>query len=168
MDKLTELDRTLNRVMDMLKYAETKNAILLTFEAGLLYAIMTTYSSQISNNPWLLLFGLSVYTSMLLLLISFIPNLLKTNNSKNEKNIQFYGDIASMNVEEFKNLYDTKFVDLDEFYEDLQCQIHYNSKIANKKFKYFRYAINVLFVLPLLVRFLFLVSHQISKRINEV
>ena len=53
MDKSAELDRTLNRVMDMLKFAEAKNAILLTFEAGIFYALFTELPEVLSEKPLL-------------------------------------------------------------------------------------------------------------------
>lgn len=167
-DKSNELDRTLNHVMDMLKYAEAKNTILLTFEAGMLYGTLSAFSECISENFWYLLFGSSLYLSIFILLVSFIPNLLKTNNRTLSKNIQYFGDIADLNFADYTELYDKKLINNDEFYEDLLCQIHYNSKIAVKKFRTFKLAVCVLFVLPVVLRIVVIIYQKISSRMDKV
>lgn len=151
MDKTNELSNTLDRVMDMLKYAEAKNTVLLTFESGLLYLIFSEYLDEIVKNPWNLFWVTPLLISFIILIISYLPKLL-TSNKEDSKNIQFFGHISKIAVDEYTNLYNTKFNNIDEFNSDLIAQIHYNSGIANKKFQAFKLAINVLFVLPIVIK----------------
>jgi len=168
MDKSAELDRTLNRVMDMLKFAEAKNAILLTFEAGIFYALFTELPEVLSEKPLLALFGLPLYLSMLILLISFVPNLNKNISKKNEKNLQFFGDIASLEYDKYKSNVDKMFNKPDLLFEDLLCQIHHNSKITRKKFQAFKQAICVLFVIPVLLKLSVELHYLIKNKIEKV
>lgn len=167
MDKTNELSNTLNRVMDMLKYAEAKNTILLTFESGLLYVVFTEYLDEIVKYPVYLLWISPLLVSFMFLILSFLPKLSKSDSIKNT-NIQFYGDISKIDVDEYNRIFVDKINKIEDFNADLVAQIHYNSQLTNKKFRAFKLAIWFLFVVPIAIKLLMLICSKIAKLIDEV
>lgn len=167
MDKTNELSNTLDRVMDMLKYAEAKNTILLTFESGLLYVFVTEYVDEIIKSPVYLLWMTPFLISFMFLILSFIPKLSKSKSTTNT-NIQFFGDISKIDVDEFNKIYCDKINKNEDFNADLIAQIHYNSQLTNKKFKAFKWAIWFLFVVPIVIKLMQLIWNKITKLIDEV
>jgi hypothetical protein len=167
-NKTAELDLTLNRIMDMLKFAEAKNAILLTFETGILYLIIDLYKDMMFNNPWKLIFTLPIVISIIILLISFVPNLLKTHSNESQVNLQFFGDIATLDYKKYNELLNERIINYDAFIDDLMCQIHYNAKITNKKFKAFKYAVSIFLILPFVLKIFYIVYLCVKKLIDKV
>lgn len=137
---------------EWLKFAEAKNAVLITVNGAALFAILTI----INDNKWLtpytgiffiLVFGIAI--SLISSLISFIPKYkahkLCNNKCSDNDNIIFYGDIQKYSVGGFlKKLYiknGQNQCDFSNFEKDLANQIIINSKIALKKNKQFLFSV---------------------------
>lgn len=59
----------------------------------------------------------------------------RVKNENNNKSIFFFGSIASMSLSEYKNKINS--MNVNSVVEDLQEQIHTNSKICSKKVKFY-------------------------------
>lgn len=156
----THLNNLLFRVEAWLRYAEGKNAALLSF-----LVVVSTWLSASSPRPscsstlfvlsnalgWLL-----VAVPILLLLASFFPIrkltishqwslrcLKRETHSDEDHNPFFFQHIAKLNFESYlKQLvarFDLKSDDLTEANRLLIKQIHINSRIASYKFDLFEY-----------------------------
>jgi hypothetical protein len=157
----TKLTAICQVIIDWLKYAEAKNAVLLTFSGAGITATLT-YLGAVPTLPRFLKIGFLMATFFLCLsaficAISFLP---KTNlenltglreksvtkrrqSQKNSDNLYYYGDLQKYNSEELLDK-------MNEFYFDRSIQLPYkkehldiasqiviNSEIALIKFKLF-------------------------------
>ena len=137
---LYDLDEQLERSVEWVKYAETKNAVAI----GLLGAafidickpdIWTTVCGKI-------LILISAF-QLFLLICSFIPRFssplcFKRNGVK--LNFHYFGDISRVSLDEYRTKLKAAYPDLDEsskYFEDVTHQIHINCEIAMVKFKIF-------------------------------
>jgi len=145
----------LSTVNEWLKFAESKNAALLTADGVAVFGILTALGNANLPHSWMLRY---VYFCVSLLaiativcLLSFIPQLqvprLVTRRSpKGEDNLMFYGDIANYNSFGYlKALYarerDKQGTIADPIEEDYAQQIVVNSRIALRKYGYFNVAL---------------------------
>lgn len=139
---------------DWLKFAEAKNAILLSINGVFLFGVLRMCSSE---NSIVSLFTHTFYCmsiiivlNMIYILYSFLPMFKDSDKScstceKEKLNLLYYGDISCVKKDEYikyliekynvpKNSKDSKFIN------DLCAQIIDVSKVAMKKYKTFRNA----------------------------
>ena len=107
----------------------------------------------------------SLLLSILFYFFAISPNLGSNGNVKNESSNEikscpiFYGDIAKLSVEEYKNRMNS--VDDKTFIDELQNEIHYNSGICITKMKWYHrglwlsFSAIVFSILRFAIRFLF-------------
>jgi hypothetical protein len=150
-DKL--LTALLARVLDMLRFAESKNAALLAFASAWIVAIVNLISS---GKPIPVGYHCVVLTALPLFMIaamvaiaSLLPTLQTssfTNNLKGRpKNLLFFGDIAGMTVDRFRNDVRAAYFPTEDanppvaYLADLEMQIAINSKITWRKQKMFNF-----------------------------
>lgn len=144
----------LTRAVDFVKFAETKNAALLTFCSAWSVAIVTLIL-QSRTQP--LPFDLSVTMRIALILLvvaaviaiaSFLPRIkLSAFNRTPERklNLLFFGDIAQLSIDELRAKTAERYRPdqegelSDHYMSDLTEQLAVNSQIANRKFKQFRW-----------------------------
>ena len=142
----------LARAVDYIKFAETKNAALLTFCSAWLLGIANLLSSGKSIPRFVdsgfrlsfIFFALGAIVAIL----SFLPRLaVHLNNSANRAiNLLYFGDIASMSPDEFlaesrHRYFPEKEHSITEGYaSDLSEQIHVNSQIAMRKMRFFKWS----------------------------
>jgi len=132
-----------------LKYAETKNAGLVAFNAAVLVGIL-----QINNgNKFLIYLSIIIFTlSIILNILSILAVLkkplnifLKTQTVNLEKDkdsisIYYFSDLAKLNSNQLLDIISYKFKNEDNVNKaskDLANQIIINAKIAFQKFKIF-------------------------------
>jgi preprotein translocase subunit SecG len=159
-EKLKDVFQNIN---DLLKFAEGKHAGLLVFNSSVIVALLTIYKDykHYLDKYFVLLtiffLGLSIFYSIL----SYYPsttNKYKRKNIRrttNNHNLFFFGDIALLTESEYKNLISSHYpnTNFDKFNMDLVNQIIVQSKIANRKFTYFKYSLiatSIALVLPLI------------------
>lgn len=160
---LTELKYILTIVNDLLKFAETKNGVIISFNSALIFGLFKLFENQFCLLPcWFLCFykisiiilGLSILSS----LIAFIPKITNFRISKNTEldekmNSIYFKDLAliasNKKYNEYHRILLNKLeIDNEKFspyIHDLINQISNNSRITLKKFKCFN--ISILFTL---------------------
>jgi len=157
----SELEENLIRVQDWIKSADEKISIWLAFQ-GVFITLMAPYLFAQTFFVRLLTFCLP----QILILVSglvfigygifnavsaLVPRL---KNSTGKKSLIYFGDISSLNLEEFKK--ELKLYSQSDYEEDLKKQIYISSKISSKKHKLFRDSIISFFIGILILALLFL------------
>lgn len=148
-NSIYNLDNQLERSVEWVKYAETKNAIAI----GLLGA---AFIEVCKIETWASVCGkiliISLAIQLVLLVCSFIPRFssplcLKRNQA--EMNFHYYGDISKVSLDEYRSkLKDAypELVNTSKHFKDVTHQIHINCEIAMAKFKFFKGVCYLMFV----------------------
>jgi hypothetical protein len=153
----------LARAVDYIKFAETKNAALLTFCSAWLLGIASLLSSGKTIPRFVdsgfrlgfIFFALGAVVAI----SSFLPRLvIRPKNNSAAMNLLYFGDIASMLSDEFsveirRRYFPEKEHAITEGYvSDLAEQIYVNSQIATRKMRLFKWgARSVMLALFMLV-----------------
>jgi hypothetical protein len=144
------LTDTLSRTIDFLRFAETKNAALLTFASAWLLALASLLTSdrlpyagpRVAIAASLLFFALAA----LVALWSFLPKLKLDRfhrDPERQKSLLYFGDIAEFEaatyVKRFEERYskDPTQVVSENYLHDLAIQTSTNSTLALRKFNIF-------------------------------
>lgn len=148
------LTASLARVIDLVKFAEAKNAALLAFSSGWTIAISNLMAKE-GDAPGayadvLPISGSLFLVAALISLYSFIPKVKLSdffsgeNRLSRELNLLFYGDVSEVNIADYPARLKARYLPAekqsatDAYLSDLSCQIHVNSTIANRKFAMFK------------------------------
>ncbi|MEI6420574.1 MAG: Pycsar system effector family protein [Lentisphaerota bacterium] len=157
----------LQRIIDFLKFAEAKNAALLTISSAWTIAIFNLIVGDKNIPNWLIV-GLYVALPLsicaaILSIISFLP---RTNLSwflggkragPHPSNLLYYGDISSLPLKQFEQNIRDRYLPIvkqdlrDEYIHDLIVQISVNSQITMRKMALFRYGITLVFFAALVL-----------------
>lgn len=145
------LSSTLGRVVDFLKFAEAKNAALLTFASAWTFASINVLISErapvgIVGGAFrltLVLFAAAAVVAV----YSFLPKLNLHSLHRDPaqpKNLLYFGHIAEFDTAVYRARVQERYlaqatdqVLTDDYLDDLAVQISVNSKITNRKFKLF-------------------------------
>lgn len=145
-------------ITEWIKFAEAKNAALLTFNGVLLFGILKVVES---NNSLITSLSKVLYISSAILILnigyilfSFLPLLnhskkiqnIQSNTSESNENLIFYGDLYKLTPDIFLNKVKTKYNLTDTtnerpYFKDLSTQIITLSFLAVRKYKIFRNAV---------------------------
>ena len=141
----------LQRVIDFLKFAEAKNAALLTLSSALTIAIgnlllNATLPVGIARGLWTAL-PLAMAAG-LLAIASFnpqlhLPSFLGGHRAgPHPRNLLYFGDIAAHTIKEYKAAMEDHYVASGkltaQYFDDLLIQIHVNSSITHRKMRLFQ------------------------------
>jgi len=120
-------------IREWLKFAETKNGALLTFNAAALFGLVTIITSK---TEWLLSFKggltaalITLIISIFILLYSFLPSLWESKKIKDgiysdNINLRFYKDIYKLDSETYiKELYKLYFNDGNPTISKSECHL---------------------------------------------
>jgi hypothetical protein len=144
------LSASLVRVIDFLKFAETKNAALLTFASAWTFASINVLSGErapsgiLGEASWvaLILFSSAAVVAILSLLPKLNLHAFHRDPTK-PTNLLYFGHIAEFDTALFPTRVQERYLgdvdqsSTDEYLDDLIVQISVNSKIANRKFRMF-------------------------------
>jgi hypothetical protein len=145
--------QNLQRVIDFLRFAEAKNAALLTISSALTIAIgnillNNSLSGGLKLGLWIVL--VLVMVAGVIAISTFMPrlNLPEFLGGKpagpHPKNLLYFGDIASLSIKEFKTMMGERYGPPDavrmtpEYLDDLLVQVLVNSQITVSKMRVFR------------------------------
>lgn len=166
-----DLDAQLERSVEWVKYAETKNGVLLTLISALLVAFFQQDVLPIWSF-WSKCVCITLLIEILYLLSSFSPILKMSSRCKfirkmkkmvyvwcrkrslikqrtrSSINLHYYGSIAEIGIELYRFLvkkYYSESCSNDKHFLDVTNQIKINSDIAIKKFKCFQRTVRLSF-----------------------
>lgn len=154
-----DLKDIFDNVNEWLKFAEAKHAGLIVLNSGLVFGILSVYSSFSSHIHWsfIILSLLCLGVSIFITLLSLYPKTIKEipHSVAKNPNLYFNGDVAKLTQKSFKDeLLKTypnhSFTALEG---DLINQTIINAKVASRKYFLFKYAVictTVGIALPLL------------------
>ncbi|KTQ98260.1 hypothetical protein NS226_01590 [Aureimonas ureilytica] len=136
------------RTIDLVKFAETKNAALLTFCSvwiGAIIGLLRAPDRLPMNYDKAFLWVLPIlFFAALVSLMSFLPRFLHHHHETREgrKNLLFFGDVAALRGEYVDRVRDRYYPAegsscTEDYLEDLSVQISVQSQIALRKFKAF-------------------------------
>lgn len=143
-------------ISDWLKFAEAKNAALLTFNGVLIFGLLKIDLSGnlIFLSKTISLCAMILCVNIAIILSSFLPSLLQdkkilsidTSHLRNiNKNYLFYGNLKGINIDDFINIikerYSIEADENDNYIKDLCHQILSVSTIAIKKYNIFKLSI---------------------------
>lgn len=143
------LSVTLSRVIDFLKFAEAKNAALLTFSSVWIVASVNLLTNGHSLPDGLLTaFAIALplfAVSALISIWSFLPRrkLPKFHRDPDQnKSLIYFGDISTFDAAAYRQKVRERYISEDgttaeNYLDDLAIQIAANSKITNAKFTLF-------------------------------
>lgn len=147
-DKL--LTALLGRVLDMLRFAEAKNAALLAFASAWIVGIVNLLSSGKTLPPGyegvcrvaLPLFIVAATVAIASLLPKLQTSTFTGDPKGQFQNLLYFGDIADMTVDGFRDdvraaYRQTGDAPTDAYLRDLEAQIAINSKITRRKHRMF-------------------------------
>jgi hypothetical protein len=141
-----KLELVFENVNNWLKFAETKNAMLLGFNGVVFFGIIRLYISDklITNQfieMYLVIAMLFLSVSSLVVLLSFVPNLKilrPTFNFKKENDNFLYFDVLRCKTEdEIIKRYRKEDEKIDDYHKHLAEQIITNASITKRKYDYF-------------------------------
>ena len=144
------LSASLVRVIDFLKFAETKNAALLTFASAWTFASISVLTGErapagiLGGAYWvaLILFSGAAVVAILSLLPKLNLHAFHRDPTK-PNNLLYFGHIAEFDTALFRTRVQERYLGegdqspTDEYLDDLMVQISVNSKIASWKFGMF-------------------------------
>lgn len=143
----------LQRAIDFLRYAEAKNAALLTLSSALTIALGNVLLNERlpSRMAWGLGFALLLAIAAGLIAVSaFLPRLHLPSflggksAGPHPKNLLYFGDIAALTIKEFRIAIEERYGGADavklkpEYLDDLLVQVSVNSQITSDKMRVFR------------------------------
>ncbi|MED4990111.1 hypothetical protein ETC01_00705 [Geobacillus sp. NFOSA3] len=150
-------------IREWLKFAEAKNAALLTFDSACLFTLLRYQDVVFPKKDGYanLFFTISliiILISIIILMISFLPKRFKKGLKNNEhshpfsKNLLYYGDIVKYSPQRFLASIFHKY-NIDNFdknnkyFNDLCTQIISLSRISVRKYRMFKCSLvlNILF-----------------------
>ena len=144
-------------MIDFVKFAETKNAALLTFCSVWIGSIITMLRTGQTPLPLGYDRALTIVLPMLtvaalIALTSFLPKRLHhyfKSEDREEKNLLFFGDIAKLGIETYAERVRERYhppaeaAYSERYLDDLIVQISVQSRIADAKFKAFNTAATI-------------------------
>jgi hypothetical protein len=144
------LPGTLSRTIDFLKFAETKNAALLTFASAWLLAlanVLANYHGLLQSIRVAVAVSLFFFAlAALVALYSFLPKLKLSvfhRDPSRAKSLLYFGDIAEFEATAYSKRFRERYAGhteqtiSDEYLDDLAVQVLANSQITLRKFNIF-------------------------------
>ncbi|MFD2053751.1 Pycsar system effector family protein [Mesorhizobium calcicola] len=141
-----------SRMMDLVKFAEAKNAALLTFcsvwMATIIGILRSTDEPPMGYRTAFLVALPLLAVAAVVTLTSFLPKLLHHLRHEREEtsNLLYFGHIASLEIDDFGPASKQRYYPVegqsfsDEYLDDLAVQVAVQARIANRKFKTFNAA----------------------------
>jgi Family of unknown function (DUF5706) len=144
------LSATLARTIDFLKFAETKNAALLTFASAWFLALANLLTSDRLPYPGpRIAIAASLFFFVLAALValwSFLPKLKLDRfhrDPERKKNLLYFGDIAEFEATTYATRFEERYTDdptqvvSENYLHDLAVQVSANSALTLRKFNIF-------------------------------
>ena len=151
------LSANLARIVDLIKFAETKNAALLTFSAFWILALINLLASGRAlpdGFPEAFLLALPVFAiSAFVCVLAFLPKIdLQHRHIANAsyKNLLFFSDIAQVALADYEAAARARYFPASggapgvDYISDLAREVAVNARIADRKFRLFHWAARIM------------------------
>ena len=151
------LNANLGRIVDLIKFAETKNAALLTFSAFWILALINLLASgrTLPNGfTGAFLVALPVFAvSAFVCVMAFLPKIDIQHRhiaSESYKNLLFFSDIAQVQLADYEEAVRSRYfpeagiVIGATYIRDLAREVAVNARIAERKFRLFHWAARIM------------------------
>ncbi|MFK0207249.1 Pycsar system effector family protein [Agrobacterium sp. NPDC090283] len=157
------LTLSLSRVVEFLKFAETKNAALLTFASASIVASVSNLNNIALADDWKIAFTFALplfVLAALIALYSFLPKTLLNHFHKDpdqSKALLYFGDAATFAPAAYKQrVWERYYPPENEsvtqnYLDDLAIQIAVNSQITKRKLVIFNIGALIIFLAILIV-----------------
>jgi hypothetical protein len=176
-----DLKEIFKNVNDWLKFAETKNAMLLAFNGVIIFGVSKFFSDNCELKElfyfvgpyYRFVFPVIISVSILLLLFSFIPQtkMIKLGEKKKPKNVNvlFFDHLETLKPQELlEEVYGTTNPSVTNIEKSYAQQIIVNSEITSRKFDTFKVAAWITVSgLLLIVPVIFPMINYYKKRIGK-
>lgn len=151
------LSSQLARTIDFVKFAETKNAALLTFSSAWIIGAINLLTGQATLPlDYNVAFGAALplfAVAGLICIVSFVPQVLARfyEPASDAKSLLYWGDIATIPLAQFHERVTERYKPGDDhsvterYLDDLCVQISVNARIAVRKFSLFNVAAGFVF-----------------------
>ncbi len=144
---------SLSRVIDFVRFAETKNAALLTFSSAWILASVNLLfgTSRLTSDEWVNAFSIALpcfIVAGVFAIASFLPRLSLAGFHRDpdrSRSLLYFGDAAEYDAERYKKALNERyfpekgFSATQNYLDDLSIQINVNSLIAVRKFNFFKF-----------------------------
>lgn len=148
------LSTNLARVLDLLKFAEAKNAALLAFASAWIVGLVNLLSSGRVLPPGYLtaatvalpLFVIAACTALISLLPKLQTRFVTDDSASVGRNLLFFGDVADLPLAQLKTAIREDHFPAEDaapnatYLHDMEVQISINAKIARRKYRLFKAA----------------------------
>lgn len=143
------LTSTLSRVIDFLRFAEAKNAALLTFSSAWVLGSINQSNNTALSNDWRIAFSIALpifSLSALVALVSFLPKTLLAafhRDPEQSKALLYFGDAASFAPAAYLTRIRERYYPPENqsasrnYLDDLSIQIAVNSQLTVRKLQIF-------------------------------
>jgi hypothetical protein len=144
------LGSTLARTIDFLKFAETKNAAMLTFASAWILALANLLNNSAVLSPiWRMAVAAALLCfvfAALCAIVSFLPRTLLAGFHKDPeqaRSLLYFGDAACFSPAAFRDRIRERYLPADgesatrNYLDDLSIQIAVNSQITKRKLSFF-------------------------------
>jgi hypothetical protein len=176
-----DLKEIFKNVNDWLKFAETKNAMLLGFNSALLVGVFKVFADDKNLKDLLIFVGpyyhyvfpILIIISIIILLLSFIPETKMINLSSGAKpekiNTLFYSHLETLTPDQLLKELGAEEPEKTEGIERAYAQqIIINAGIAARKFDTFKFAgWTTISALLLVFPAIFLLGNYLKKRVGK-
>ncbi len=169
--------KVLSITIDWLKFAESKNAVLITFNAASIYGITRALSLDFFSNIALIKCILIISIALMIVsvsagLLSFLPQIkFLTQNEvgmSSQSNYLYFGSLKNKSeIQIIQGICETQDKEFSKFEIDIAHQIQQNSIIASEKYALFRVAVWITIFAYFNILTLILLWHMRSSK-NKV
>jgi len=147
----------LGRNIDFVKFAETKNAALLTFSSAWIIGSINLLTGQAvlpAGYPTAFCVALPLFAvAGLICILSFVPQVLDRfhQHNQNDRSLLYWGHIAEIPVARYHERVTERYKPAEShsvterYLDDLCVQISVNARIATRKFTMFNIAAGCVF-----------------------
>lgn len=153
------LSATLGRTIDFLRFAETKNAALLTFSSawllGLINVLNSDHLPHWGARAAIVAASLLFALAALIALYSFLPKLKLSafhRDPEREKSLLYFADISEFDATIFAARFSERYANdaeeaiSDNYLRDLAVQVAANSAITLRKFRLFNVGATIVMI----------------------
>lgn len=152
-EKYEKTENILNRTIEFINSCDTKASIIITLVGILMTALSAIFVGDVVNIKsndiqlcskgciaYFVIAGISMIFMVIVMIMLIIVLFARTKSKRDSK--MFFGNISKKELSKYEE--EMMSINADELFSDLIQQIHINSIICDRKFRYFNKALVLL------------------------